>query len=67
MSSRARPSKPMFKPAPKPRHRRERAAQPIPRPERPVQHPEGWDWAPEVELVVGVPRADRKAKGPGNA
>jgi hypothetical protein len=33
------------KPAPRPSRLRPRV-QPIPRPERPVPHPQGWDWAP---------------------
>jgi hypothetical protein len=43
------------KPAPRPRRLRQRDEQAIPRAERPVPHPQGWDWAPECEEVVGPP------------
>jgi hypothetical protein len=52
--------------APRPPRRLPQRKQPIPRAERPVAHPQGWDWAPEIELVVGVPRADRKAQKGGD-
>jgi hypothetical protein len=60
MSTRARPAKPVSRPAPRPRRLRERDAQPIPR-EGPA-----FDWRPN-ELVVGGPRPARKAREAGNA
>jgi hypothetical protein len=49
------------KPAPRPPRRRERDAQPIPR------APDVFPWRANVEIVLGLPRADRKAKDPRNA
>jgi hypothetical protein len=63
MSTRSRPAKPVFKPAQKPRrplrtgYRDREDATPADR----------FNWAPEVELIVGLPRAARKAQEPGNA
>jgi hypothetical protein len=51
--------------APRPPRRRERDKQPIPR-NAPAINVD-LNWRAEVELVVGVPRADRKAKRLGNA
>jgi hypothetical protein len=37
------------------------------RPEQEIPKGDRFDWAPERELVRGIPRADRKARGHGNA
>jgi hypothetical protein len=54
MSTRSRP-KPPHPPAPRPRRDREGAAQPIPRAAG------VFAWAPG-EMLIGEPRADRKAR-----
>jgi hypothetical protein len=60
MSARYAARKPPPLPTPKPQRRRERDEQPIP------SAPDVFKWR-ENELVLGLPRADRKAKkGDGN-
>jgi hypothetical protein len=55
MSTRSRPAKPPSRPAPRPLRRRQCDAQPIPR-------AAGiFAWAPG-EMLIGEPRADRKAR-----
>jgi hypothetical protein len=54
MSTRSRPAKPPHPPATRPRRDREGAAQPIPR------EADVFAWAPG-EMLIGEPRADRKA------
>jgi hypothetical protein len=61
MSTRARPAKPPQRPATRPLRRLQRDAHPIPR------EADVFAWRPNVELIVGVPRASRKAREPGNA
>jgi hypothetical protein len=56
-----RPAKPPHPPAPRPRRRRERDAQPIPR------EADVFAWRPNVEIVVGLPKASSKAKERDNA
>jgi hypothetical protein len=58
--SRARP-KPPSRSAPRPQRRRERDAQSIPR------EADVFAWRPNVEIVVGLPKASRKAKERDNA
>jgi hypothetical protein len=48
-------------PATRPQRRRHRDAPPIP------HAPDVFAWRPEVELVVGLPRAARTPQEPGNA
>ena len=55
MSTRSRPSKPVSRAAPRPRRRRERDEQPIPR------APDVFAWAPG-ELLIGEPRPAHKAR-----
>ena len=59
MSTRSRPKKPVSRPAPRPSHLRQHDKR-VPR-ARDV-----FAWAPG-ELLIGEPRADRKAPEPGNA
>jgi hypothetical protein len=58
MAARSRP-KPPHPPAPTPLRRRLRAEQPIPR------APDVFAWAPG-EMLIGEPRADRKARKGGD-
>jgi hypothetical protein len=60
MSTRARSAMPVSRAAPRPQRGRERDEQPIPR------APDVFAWAPG-ELLIGEPRADRKARKADNA
>jgi hypothetical protein len=61
MSGRYRYDPPPRLPAQRPPRLRKRDEQAIPK------APDVFAWRPNVELVVGVPRADRRAKDPRNA
>jgi hypothetical protein len=55
MSTRARPPKPPHPRPPRPQRRRERDAQP--------RDGDTFAWRPEVELVIGAPRAGSQSEG----
>jgi len=52
---------PPSKPAPRPQRHRHRDEQAIPK------APDVFPWRPNVEIVVGLPKASRKAKDRDNA